>query len=109
MARWLGWYRKGGLGEVLKRLPGHAAPGSASWLTQAQREELERRCAAGEFRSSGQVRDWVASHWGIEYKESGMQSLLARRKIHPKVPRPQAAKADAAAQERWKKGGSPPS
>lgn len=106
VARWLGWYRSGGVGEVLKRLPGHAAPGSASWLTQAQRDELVRRCAAGEFRSSGQVRDWVASRWGIEYKESGIQSMLIRLKIHPKVPRPQAAKADAAAQEGWKKGGS---
>ena len=106
VARWVGWYREGGLGEVLKRLPGHAAPGAQCWLTQEQRAEVAQRCAAGQFRSSGQVRDWVASHWGIEYRQTGMQSVLARLEIRPKVPRPQAAKADAAAQEGWKKGGS---
>lgn len=106
VARWVVWYRAGGLDEVLDRLPGHAAVGSECRLTQQQRAELAQRCAAGEFRSSGQVRDWVASQWGVQYRQRGMQDVLARQKIHPKVPRPQAAKAEPAAQEGWKKGGS---
>lgn len=107
VTRWLAWYRARGLGEVLQRMPGHGARGSAGRLTKAQRDELRQRAAAGQFRSTGQVRDWVASHWGVNYRESGMYSVLARLKIHPKVARPQAAKADPTLQEEWKKGGSP--
>ena len=109
VTRWLAWYRAGGLEEILRRVPGHAAPGSVGWLTQTQHDELSQRAAAGQFRSTAQVRDWVQTHWGVEYRESGMYGVLARLKIHPKVARPQAAKADPALQEEWKKGGSPPS
>jgi transposase len=105
VTRWLAWYRAEGLDAVLERLPGHGALGAPCRLTPEQRAELIERSAQGQFRTSGEVRDWVATHWSVEYRESGMYSLLARHKVHPKVPRPQAAKADPAAQEAWKKGG----
>jgi transposase len=105
LTRWLEWYRVNGLSDVLKRVPGSGAIGSQCRLTGEQQEELKRRSAAGEFRSTGQVRDWVRAHWGVSYRESGMYSVLARLTIHPKVPRPHAEKANPTAQEEWKKGG----
>jgi transposase len=109
LLRWLEWYRAKGLSEVLGRVPGHGALGSLCRLTAEQQEDLRQRSAKGQFRTTGQVRDWVQTHWGVHYRESGMYSVLARLTIHPKVPRPQAEKADTVAQEDWKKGGSPPS
>lgn len=106
LARWLSWYRSGGLHEVLRRVPGYGAPGSECRLTQAQQAELYARSTAGEFRSTPQMRDWVESEWGVRYRKSGMESVRKRMKIRPKVPRPRAEKADVAAQERWKKGDS---
>jgi transposase len=55
------------------------------------------------------MRDWVETTWGVRYRTSGMVEVRERLKIHPKVPRPRAEKADVAAQESWKKGGSEPS
>lgn len=109
VTRWLSWYRSGGLEDVLKRVPGHGALGSQCRLTRAQQAELRERSAAGQFRTTGEARDWVAAHWGVQYREHGMYGVLSRLTIHPKVPRPQAEKADLEAQEAWKKGGSLPS
>lgn len=106
LARWLKWYRENGLAEVLRRVPGHGAPGTESRLTEEQRKELLRRSAAGEFRSTAQMRDWVESEWGVHYRTSGMESARKRLDIRPKVPRPRAEKADETAQEGWKKGDS---
>lgn len=106
LVRWLGWYREAGLDAVLSRTPGHGAPGAACRLSKAQQAELVRRCSQAEFKSTPQVRDWVEEAWGVRYGNAGMYDLLTRLKIHPKVPRPQAEKADPARQEAWKKGGS---
>src|SRR5262245_30513048 len=38
--RWLGWYRHGGLREVLRRVPGHGAVGQPHRLGAAQQQEL---------------------------------------------------------------------
>jgi transposase len=105
LVRWLSWYREGGLTEVLRRVPGHGAQGKPHWLCAAQQEELIERCARGEFRTTAEVRDWAERQWGVRYQESGMYSVLARLEIHPKVPRPQAERADPQAQDAWKKGG----
>ncbi len=104
LARWLAWYRKGGLSEVLRRVPGHGAQGQPHWLSATQQEELIARCARGQFCTTAEVRAWVEQAWGIGYRDSGMYSVLARLGIHPKVPRPQAEKADPQAQDAWKKG-----
>lgn len=105
LQRWLGWYRAGGLNAMLDRVPGHGARGQPSRLTAAQREELLAHAAAGHFRTYDEARTWVEREWGVTYRYKGMYALLARLTVHPKVPRPQAEKADAAAQEAWKKGG----
>jgi transposase len=104
LVRWLSWYREGGLAEVLRRVPGHGAKGKPHYLSAAQKRELVQRCARGQFRTTGEARDWVEEQWGVSYQESGMYSVLARLGIHPKVPRPQAEKADPQAQDAWKGG-----
>lgn len=109
LERWLRWYRDGGLNAVLGRTPGHGARGRPGWLTPAQQQALLAQAAAGAFRTYGEAQAWVAQEFGVPYSYQGMYAALARLGVHPKVPRPQAAKADPAAQAAWKRGGSPPS
>ena len=103
--RWLGWYRRGGLGEVLRRVPGHGTVGPARRLNAEQERSLVAACAAGRFRTCDEARAWVAAEYGVAYRYSGFWTVLARLGVHPKVPRPVAEKADRAAQEAWKQGG----
>jgi transposase len=108
LERWLGWYRHGGVDAVLRRVPGHGARGQASRLTPEQQQTLVSQTATGAFRTYHEARAWVEQTFGVAYTYNGMFTLLARLDVHPKVPRPQAAKADPAVQAAWKKGGSPP-
>jgi len=105
LTRWLGWYREGGLKEVLKRVPGHGAPGSRARLSDEQIDRLMEQASLGKFRTYEEARRWVQKEYGIEYRYKGIYAVLARRGVHPKVPRPTAAEADKDEQEAWKKGG----
>ena len=104
VTRWLGWYRAGGLAAVEGRHAG--GQGAPSFLTAAQCEELAAEVATGGFRTAAEIRRWVEERWGVRYTEGGMYALLQRLRCAPKVPRPVHAKADTAAQARWKKGDS---
>ena len=102
--RWLGWYRAGGLAEVLRRVPGHGAPGAPGRLTAEQRAALLARAAEGACRTDDEARRWVEAEYGVAYSYQGVYALMAGLGVRPKVPRPLAAKADPAAQEAWKRG-----
>ena len=106
LTRWLGWYRQGGLAEVLERVPGHGATGSECRLSEHRQGQLLERASLGEFRTYEEARRWVEEEWGVKYRYEGMYALLARMGVRPKVPRPAAEKADPQAQETWKKGDS---
>ncbi len=106
--RWLGWYRQGGLAEVLRRVPGHGARGAPSRLSAAHQAQLLSKVGEGAFRTYDEARQWVEQEFGVRYSYQGMYSVLARLEVHPKVPRPLAAKADPEAQAAWKKGASRP-
>jgi len=108
LERWLGWYRQGGLAAVLTRVPGHGARGQPAWLTPAQQQALVTETASGTLPTYAEARNWVREAFGVSYSAKGMYTLLARLDVHPKVPRPQAEKADPVAQEAWKRGASPP-
>lgn len=105
--RWLGWYREGGVEEVLRRLPGHGGNRPSGWLTPEQQQALVEKASAGAFRTYDEARRWVQQAYGVAYSYQGMYTVLGRLAVHPKVPRPTAAQADPKAQEAWKKGGSP--
>ena len=104
VTRWLEWYRKGGLAAVEGRHAG--GQGAPSFLAAEQRAALADEVATGRFRTAAAIRRWVEERWGVRYTEGGMYALLQRLGCAPKVPRPVHAKADAAAQARWKRGGS---
>jgi transposase len=103
--RWLGWYRTGGLREVLRRVPGHGAVGQPQRLTSGEQAELLAHVGRGEFRTYEDARAWVEAEYGVVYRPGGFYTSLRRLGVRPKVPRPVAEKADAAAQEAWKQGG----
>jgi transposase len=103
--RWLGWYRVGGLAEVLRRVPGHGATGQPHRLTAEQQAGLLARCAAGEVRTFEEARAWVEAAYGVAYRPGGFYTSLHRLGVRPKVPRPVAEKADPARREAWQQGG----
>lgn len=104
LERWLAWYRQGGLDAVLRRVPGHGAQGQPGRLRPEQQHALLAQTATGVFRTYQEARDWVEQTFGVRYSYKGMYTLLARLDVHPKVPRPQAVKANPAVQEGWKRG-----
>lgn len=73
-------------------------------MSPEQQAALLERCSSGAFRTYGEARCWVEREFGITYRYDGMHTLLTRLGVHPKVPRPTAAKADPAIQEAWKRG-----
>jgi transposase len=105
LERWLAWYREGGLAGVLGRVPGHGGTGKACWLDSQQQEALLAQAKTGAFRTYEEARQWVQEEYGVAYRYQGLYAVLARLGVHPKVPRPRAAKADPKVQEDWKKGG----
>lgn len=104
--RWITGYRQGGLTAVLRRIPGYAANGVGSYLSDEQRTHLRQQADRGDFRTADEVQRWIKQQWSISYSRKGIYSLFGRMKITWKVPRPQAAQADVEAQAAWKKGGS---
>ena len=102
--RWLDWYRTSGLdGMLAHRQGGHGQPAR---LTAAQQEHVGAEVATGRFRTAAEIGRWIAEQFGVTYRPGGVASVLRRLACHPKVPRPLHEKADLAAQEGWKKGGS---
>lgn len=104
--RWLAWYREDGLDAVLRRVPGHGeGKGQRRRLTPEQQHALVAQVSTGAFRTYGEARAWVQQEYGVAYSYPGIYAALARLEVHPKVPRPRAAKANPQAQAAWKKGG----
>ena len=102
--RWIDWYRTSGLVGVLGHRQGGV--GQPPKLTAAQQEQVAATVATGQFRTAAEIGTWIEATFAVTYRPSGVSSLLGRLRCHPKVPRPLHEKADPAAQEAWKKGGS---
>lgn len=102
--RWVAWYRRGGLAELQgHRMGGHGRP---AFLTADQEEAVATDVASGRFRTAGEIRDWIAMEYGVEYTVGGVYGLLDRLRCAPKVPRPIHAQADEKQQAAWKGGDS---
>jgi len=105
---WIGWYRQGGLAEVLsRRHGGHSGPPRR--LTPQQETELKAKAEAGEIRAIGDGVAWAEETYGVKYTYWGMRWVFARLDLRPQVPRPHSPKASEAEQAAWKKGGLPKS
>lgn len=100
---WVGWYREGGLPNVLSHKMG--GKGQESFLSGEAQQEVAQEVSTGRFRTATEIRDWITEQYGVTYKVGGVYSLMSRIKCAPKVPRPVHEKADREQQASWKKGG----
>lgn len=105
VSRWVRRYRLGGLDEVRAHRVGNRQP-KACRLTPAQQETVRQWSAHGEIAAGAQVQHRIETAFGVQYRRGGLSDLLARLKLHPKVPRPRAEEAPVDAQEAWKTGAS---
>lgn len=102
--KWVSWYRKGGVREVLShRMRGKGQP---RFLSEEQERELIGEVESGRFRTAGEIRDWIESEYGVSFRPGSVYTLLARLGCSPRVPRGLHVKADVGAQESWKRGDS---
>ena len=83
------------------RLGGYGQP---AFLSAAAEAAVADTVATGRFRTAAAVGAWIAATYGVRYRPGGLASLLQRLPCAPNVPRPVPAKADLAAQDRFKKG-----
>ena len=77
MEQWLRWYRRGGLGEVLRRVVGHQAKGKKPYLNPLQQRALVAKVQLGHVPDGlgcKGVRVW--GRWGVRYTHKGMYSLM---------------------------------
>jgi transposase len=101
--QWVAWYREGGVEAVASKKS--CGKGRTSRLAPEQCRELFQVSAQEGFASAAEVAQWVERRFGVMYQAGSVYGLLSRLGIRLKVPRPQNAKADAAVQEAWQKGG----
>lgn len=76
--RWVSWYRTGGLDAVLRRTPGHAAPGRRSKLSPEQTKALLAAYQDGQFRTIRDAVDWTHDTYGVDFTYTGMHAHLRR-------------------------------
>ena len=63
---WVGWYRDGGVEEVLSHKKGRR--GTPRFLSTEEEQELAEEVSSGRFRTAGEIRDWIESEYEVSYK-----------------------------------------
>ncbi|MDQ3699921.1 MAG: hypothetical protein M3442_03260, partial [Chloroflexota bacterium] len=87
--RWVGWYRAGGLPAVMAHRS--QGPGKPAFLHPEQQSQLVAQSATRPFRTAAEARQWVQATFGVAYTDGGMDALVGRLRIHPKVRPPEGA------------------
>jgi transposase len=103
--KWLTWYRTGGLDELTRRTRGGNRIPVRPLLTPDQQAQRIQHATTQGFRTLREAAAWCREALGVELSERQVQRLFHRLGVRRKVPRPMAARADAALQAQWKKGG----
>jgi transposase len=103
-------YREAGAAGIGDRR--HGNPGAAPLLTPAQQDRL-RTALAGSAPDGGlwtcrSVAAWMSVALGRPVSEQRGWEWMRRLGFTPQRPRPRETRADPAAQDAFKKGGSPP-
>ncbi len=104
--KWVAWYRKGGLAEVLRRQRGGPRLPARRPLNPEQLARLTERAAEVGFGTVQEAVEWAAQELGTKLSVNQMARLFKKLGFKRKVLRPVAEQADVEAQARWKKGGS---
>lgn len=101
ITRWLQKYRTGGIAELLKV---KSAPGKPPQMTPEALAGVKKRLSEEGFTSYGEIVHWIKGEYGITLSYAVVYDWVHYRlKAKLKVPRPQSAKQDQAAVERFKK------
>ena len=101
---WVSWYRVGGQDEVARHRLGGLRRVIHEPLTPEQLRALEERSRTVGFATMKQAMAWVAETFGVRLTIDQMRRVFAMLQLRRKVPRPVSERADAAAQEAWKRG-----
>ena len=80
--RWVGWYRDGGLPNVLSHKMG--GKGQEPYLSYESEQQVAEEVGTGRFRTAGEIRDWITEQYGVTYKIGGIYSLMHRLRCRPK-------------------------
>ncbi len=78
VSRWLSWYRRGGIEELLAHRRGNPR-GRKPFLTQEQLLKLEEEANQSLYFTTRKAIAWVRENYGINYSYQGMYGLLKRR------------------------------
>ena len=105
---WVGWYRAGGPDEVARHRVGGLRRPVRRPLTAEQEAALVARASTAGFATRGLALAWLAEEFGVRLTMRQLERVFARLGLRRKVPRPISDRAAPAAQDAWKKGGSPP-
>jgi transposase len=103
--KWRTWYRTGGLDALTRRTRGGNRATPRSPLTPDQQAQRIPHAATQGFRTLREAAAWCREALGVELSERPMQRLFHRLGVRRKIPRPMAARADAALQAQGKQGG----
>ena len=88
---------------VLKVIHVPAGPQSAE-----QQSELADEVSTGQFRTAGEISDWIEAEYGVSYRLRSVYGMLDRLGCRRRVPRPRHEKTDAAAERTLEKRGLSP-
>ena len=95
----------GGLDALTRRTRGGNRATPRSPLTPDQQAQRIPHAATQGFRTLREAAAWCRETLGVELSERPMQRLFHRLGVRRKIPRPMAARADAALQAQGKQGG----
>jgi len=87
---WLEKYRQGGQDELLTLM----YQGKAPSLTDEQQEQLAHHLDENTYIDSGEIRHYIETTFGVQYKPSGVKDLLHRLGFVYKKPKHVPGKLD---------------